>query len=129
MRVMSIVEEPKLCSLLRELDFDELFRVINEAARALDRLRPVYLRAKRRKSIKKYNGRTYTYYYIEVFDRQGTKYTKPKPILRIREDSEEANRVVKAVEAEAMLAKLHGVLREARFLIDELRELGGELCL
>jgi len=122
-RLCFVIDSPQFYNMIEDVE-DFLSLLDDEDVRRFAR----YYKIKRARYCKRHRGKEYCYEYVEVYDRQGTRYTKPRPVLRVRADSVDAERVEEVVEAVSCIDKLRGVLRELRFLLDELKEYGRRYC-
>ena len=131
-RIMRLLRSPEvLCKIIDNADVFSLNgdatvlkRLLEQADRSL--IKPYHI--KRAKYYKIHNGKRYEYEYLEIYDRKGSRYVKPKPIFRINVKSEEAKKVEDVVRAATLLDKLAGVLREARFIAEELIDFLSKYC-
>jgi len=131
-RVMKLVDNlDKLCKIIDEADVFSLYaeaevtlEILEKADRSI--IKPYQI--KKVKYYKVHNGKKYEYEYLEIFDKKGSRYVKPKPIFRINVKSEEAKKVEDVVRAATLLDKLAGVLREARFIAEELIDFLSKYC-
>jgi len=93
---------------------------VAELMSVIEPLRPKYYWIRERVHVKKYKDRVYRYVYVEVYDRTGTKYTVPKPILRIRSDDPHLEEKLLPYRAENTLHDLYLTLKRLDFNIDTL---------
>ena len=131
-RVMRLINNPQiLCSAIEKLPLAELLTYTEKSIKVLnssDRSLIKHYKIKRNKYYKNHNGKRYEYEYIEVYDKKGSRYVKPRPVLRVNVNSEEAKKVEDVVRAATLLDKLAGVLREARFIAEELIDFLSKYC-
>jgi len=131
-RIMRLLRSPEvLCKIIDNADVFSLNgdatvlkRLLEQADRSL--IKPYHI--KRAKYYKIHNGKRYEYEYLEIYDRKGSRYVKPKPIFRINANSDEAERVEDIVRAAALIDKLYGIVRELLFITDELISFYNKYC-